>query len=495
MIERTLELQEKNVHLQKEIRDRQRAEEAAIGANRAKSEFLANMSHELRTPLNGILGYTQILKKDKTLNLKQKDGLGIIHQCGEHLLMLINDILDLSKIEAQKMELHPTEFNLSIFIQGIIEICRIRAEQKGVALIYETITPLPTAIKADEKRLRQVLINLLSNAVKFTDSGSVTFKVGYCEDRLRFQVEDTGVGMAPEQLEEIFLPFQQVGEQSRQTEGTGLGLAISRQIVRMIGSELKVTSTLGKGSIFWMDLDLPKIETWANVNKIEQPNIIGFTGDKRKILVVDDKWENRSVLVNLLQPLGFEVLEATDGQACLSKAYKFKPDCILLDLVMPVIDGFEATRRLRLSPELKEVVVIATSASVFNFDRQTSRDVGCDSFVSKPIREEELIEQLQFYLGLEWIYEEEASIKHETRNSSLPMSYIVDLTNAPPESELATLLKLAMMGDLQGIVEQADRLEQLNEKWIPFAAHLRQLAKGFEENQILEFIKQYQVLS
>jgi signal transduction histidine kinase/FixJ family two-component response regulator len=498
--QRTLELQENNILLQQEIRERKRAEEAAQAANRAKSEFLANMSHELRTPLNGILGYAQIFKKDKTLTEQQKNGMGIIHQCGEHLLTLINDILDLSKIEARKMELSPKEFHFSEFLNGIFEICRIRAEQKGLSLIYKTLSPLPKAIRADEKRLRQVLINLLSNAVKFTEKGSITFKVGDQEGKLRFQVEDTGVGIAPEQLEEIFLPFQQVGEDSRKTEGTGLGLAISRQLVRMMGGELKVKSTLGKGSVFWLDLDLPEVSQWADVANVDERNIIGFVGSKRKVLVVDDKWENRSVLVNLLEPLGFEVLEATDGRDGLSKACEFKPDVIFMDLVMTVMDGFEATRRLRMLPELKGVVVIAISASVFDFDQQQSREVGCDDFLPKPVREAELLEKLRVYLELEWLYErndEVGRMKDENKNSlqtGLRPATLTDSTLetsivAMPSEEVAVLLDLAMSGDLRGIVEQAERLEALDRQWVPFATHLRQLAKSFKGKQIVELLK------
>ena len=516
--ERSQQLKEKNLRLEQEVRDRKRAEEAAEAANHAKSVFLANMSHELRTPLNGILGYAQILKKGKTLTDQQKNGLGIIHQCGEHLVTLINDILDLSKIEAGKMELYPKAFRFPEFIQSVVEICRLRAEQKGISLIYKTISPIPKAIRADEKRLRQVLINLLGNAVKFTEKGSITFKVGYVmgagQDRIgveskpesflrypypedsqspipkiRFQVEDTGIGIAPEQLEEIFLPFQQVGEYSRKAEGTGLGLTISRQLVQIMGGELKVNSTLGKGSIFWLDLDLPEVDQGADVAKVTARNIIGFKGSKRKILVVDDKWANRSVLVNLLEPLGFEVLEATDGLDALGKACELKPDCIFMDLVMPVMDGFEATRRLRMLPELTGVVVIAISASVFNFDQQQSREVGCDDFLPKPVREVELLEKLRVYLELEWIYEEATAVKGT--NSSQRFSQEESMV-APSGEEIAMLLDLAMRGDLRGIVERAAQLEALDQQWVPFATHLRQLAKSFKGKQILEFIRQYQ---
>ncbi|MBF2007518.1 MAG: AAA family ATPase [Chlorogloeopsis fritschii C42_A2020_084] len=505
--QRTLELQDKNLQLQQEIRDRQRAEEAAAAANRAKSEFLVNMSHELRTPLNGILGYAQILQKDKNLTERQKNGVNIIYQCGEHLLTLINDILDISKIEARKMELYPKEFHFSEFLESIIEICRINAEKKGVSLVYKALSPLPRIIRADEKRLRQVLINLLSNAVKFTEKGSITFKVDVISQQLsdstqrtnihkiRFQVEDTGIGIAPEQLEEIFLPFQQVGEDIRKTEGTGLGLAISRQLVQIMGGELKVESTLGKGSVFWLDLDLPEIVQNTDIKSIDENKIISFVGSKRKVLVVDDKWANRSILVNILQPLGFDVIEATDGLDCLKKVLEFKPDVIFMDLVMGGMDGFEATRRLRKLPELKEVVVIAVSASVFDFDQTQSREVGCDDFLAKPIRVGDLLEKLRVHLGLEWIYEEQNQarmIKNENNN----LIHSVDLTPqtlivAPPAQELQILLDLAMRGDLRGIAQQAAKLEELNEKLIPFATHLRQLAKAFKGKQILEFLKKF----
>jgi len=493
--ERTLELEAKNLRLKQEIRERKRAEEAAEAANRSKSDFLANMSHELRTPLNGILGYTQIFKKDKSLTDQQKNGINIIHQCGEHLLTLINDILDISKIEARKMEISPNNFHFPEFIDGIAEICRIRAEQKGIPLNYETLSPLPKAIRADEKRLRQILINLLGNAVKFTKKGSITLKIGYHKGQLRFQVEDTGVGIAAEQLEEIFLPFKQVGEYSRNTEGTGLGLAISRQLVQMMSGELKVKSTLGKGSIFWLDLDLPEISYEGDATKIEEDNIIGFQGSKQKILVVDDQWANRSVLVNLLQPLGFKVIEASNGQDALNKACEFQPDCILMDLVMPTLDGFEATRRLRKLPKLADIVVIAISASVFDMDQQQSREVGCDDFLPKPIREADLLEKLRIYLGLEWLYEEKSklrNIKEEKNNSLLTSNLTLETAIvAPPTEEIATLLNLAMMGDLRGIVDQAAKLERLDEQWVPFTTHLRQLAKSFKVKQVIEFIKQY----
>ncbi|MBE9129116.1 MULTISPECIES: hybrid sensor histidine kinase/response regulator [unclassified Coleofasciculus] len=500
--ERTHQLQEQNLRLQEEIHHRQRAEETAESANRAKSEFLANMSHELRTPLNGILGYTQIFRRQKNFTESQKHGIDIIHQCGEHLLMLINDILDLSKIEARKMELYPEVFHFPELIRGIYEICRIRAEEKELTLTYQTLSPLPTMICGDKKRLRQVLMNLLSNAVKFTEKGCVTVKIGYVRGngewglengqessefltpKLRFQVNDTGIGIAPEQLEEVFLPFQQVGESSRKAEGTGLGLAISRQLVALMGGELKIKSTLMQGSTFWFDLELTEVDEENETTSPWDTTIIGFIGNKRKILVVDDKRENRAVLSGILTPLGFEVIEATNGLDGLNKAHEFKPDIIFVDLVMPVMDGFETTRRLRSSPDLADVVTIAISASVFEFDRQQSLEVGCDDFLPKPIRETDLLEKLQVHLNLEWVYEEQGI---QESAATRPSPSIV----APSAQEIAILLDLAMRGDLRGIVERAAYLEALDQQWIPFATHLRQLAKDFEDEKILEFIKQY----
>ncbi|MBD2102482.1 hybrid sensor histidine kinase/response regulator [Leptolyngbya sp. FACHB-261] len=490
VVSRTQELQEKNLHLQQEIWERQKAEEAADVASRAKSEFLANMSHELRTPLNGILGYSQILRKIENLTEQQENGLKIIHRCGEHLLTLINDILDLSKIEARRMELHVNDFDFPNFLKEIADICLIRAQQKGILLIHEITSPLPKLVQADEKRLRQILLNILSNAIKFTEVGEVTFKVSSHEGKIRFLIKDTGIGIAAEQLEAVFLPFQQVGDQGRKAEGTGLGLSISRQLAQLMGGDIQVKSTLDAGSTFWLDLALPEVsEARDSVNSKAQ--IIGYQGPKLKVLVVDDNWENRSVLVNFLQPLGFEVAEAENGQDGLNKAHQTIPDVILMDLVMPVMDGFEATRQLKLSPGLQGVIVIATSASVFGFNQQASQEAGCNGFISKPVREAELLTQLQACLQLEWIYGEvnskhtsdEECLKDEASASTLVLAL-------PPE-EINILLDLAMRGDIRGIVDQAAKLEVQNPLWLPFTIQLRQLAKGFKERQILELIQRF----
>jgi signal transduction histidine kinase len=235
------------------------AKEAAEVANRAKSEFLANMSHELRTPLNGIIGYTEMLMEEEDLTALQLADLNKINQCGEHLLTLIQDILDIAKVEAGKLEIETSEFSFHKFLKRVADFFEMTAKQKGIAFDFRVREDLPNWVKGDPKRLRQVLFNLLGNAVKFTDEGSVTLTVSYVRKKMVFQVEDTGTGIGPEHLEEIFLPFQQVGSKERLIEGTGLGLTISKKLVEMMGGELKVKSTLGKGSIFWVELEMPVV--------------------------------------------------------------------------------------------------------------------------------------------------------------------------------------------------------------------------------------------
>jgi PAS domain S-box-containing protein len=486
----------------------QKAKVTAEAANRAKTEFLANMSHEVRTPLNGILGYVQILKNDKTLSDDQQEMLNNIHLCGDHLLTLINDILDLSKIEARKMELLLSELNFPNFLKGIAHLFEMRSSQKGIRFKYEELSRLPQGIKCDEKRLRQVLINLLSNAVKFTNQGVVTFKVSVIHSerstelnhqvssvKIRFEVEDTGIGIPENKLEEIFLPFHQVDIQSQLIEGTGLGLAISQKLAKMMGSKINVKSVIGKGSSFWLDLNLPLLKGFSYSTPGKQHRILGYVGEKRKILIVDDNQVNRALLVRLLSRLGFDIREAINGEEGLTVATSFSPDVILLDLLMPVMDGFEATRKIRAIPHLQNVIIFAVSASVFENTKEESRRAGCDYFLSKPLATKQLLEGLRRYLGLEWIYEEQSLSDSPVETSD----YISDgLAKSPPdimvppsEKAVSVLFKLVMSGDIEGIEEETGKLQKLDPNLDPFINHLRQLTKEFKMKQLREFLKQF----
>ncbi|MBI5930469.1 MAG: PAS domain S-box protein [Chloroflexi bacterium] len=464
-------------------RELQQAIQAADQANRAKSEFLATMSHELRTPLNGILGYVQILSKDRGLNTKQQQGLSIIHRSGEHLLTLINDILDISKIEAKRMELSLSPFNLTDMLESISSIIQVKAEQKNLSFRYEALSELPPAVYGDEVRLRQVLLNLLGNSVKFTDQGGVLLKVGYHEEKIRFQVEDTGIGISPEALRVVFQPFRQGNKQSRATlvEGTGLGLAISNQLVNLMGGHLQVKSYVGEGSIFWFELVLPGVEDWVGTPKIEEQNVIGYRGVSRRILVVDDRWENRSVLTNMLVPLGFEVQEAVDGEDCLKKVATFHPDAILMDLRMPVLDGLEAIRRIREMPSGKKLIIIAVSASAFEYNRGESFSAGSNDFLAKPFRFGKLLDLLAAHLRVEWIYENDPQVSEAEQGDGA--------ITTPPEEDLIRLLDHAKRGNIRGLTEEADRLTESGYKG--FAANLRVMTRSFKLKEIRDYIQQH----
>ncbi|MEH2370493.1 ATP-binding protein [Nostoc sp.] len=482
--------------IEKELR---LAEEVAQNSSQAKSEFLANMSHELRTPLNGILGYTQILQRTESLSEKGRKGVSIIYQCGSHLLTLINDVLDLSKIEARKLELYPVDFYLPAFIDSVTEISRIRAEQKVIAFHVQLDSDLPTGIHTDEKRLRQVLINLLSNAIKFTNEGTVTFKVkvinqqlntnGQTNYKIRFEVIDTGAGIIPEQAQKIFQPFEQVGNQKRQSEGTGLGLAISQNIVLLMGGQIQVQSEFGKGSTFWFEAEFPESKDWAKVSRVvEQGTIIGYQGQNRTILIADDKWENRSVIVNLLEPVGFTVVEASQGQEGWEKTLAHKPDLIITDLVMPILNGFELIERLRQSEQFKEIAVIASSASVFAADQYKSIDVGANAFLPKPVEAETLLEMLRQFLQLEWVFDVKVD---EIKKINID---VLDRPNEmiyPAQEVLQDLLELTQDGDIQKVLELVEELSKSDEHFSIFVQQIIQLASNFQLKRLETFIQQY----
>ncbi|MBD2329848.1 response regulator [Alkalinema sp. FACHB-956] len=489
------QLRENERELEQRVIDRTaelaEAKVLADEANKAKSEFLANMSHELRTPLNGILGYAQILGQGKTLSEKDHHGINIIYECGSHLLTLINDILDLSKIEARKLELMPKAFHFGSFLQNVVEICRIRSDQKGIEFINQFDSNLPIGITTDEKRLRQVLINLLSNAIKFTDRGSVTLGVELlpCTQpgmaRIQFKVTDTGVGIAPEDLDKLFQAFEQVGDRKRQAEGTGLGLTISQQIVQLMGGTIQVKSQPGVGSDFFFEVELAIAPDWVEQATITgQQRIIGYAGQRRHILVVDDRWENRAVLVNLLEPLGFTITEAEHGQEGLEKLRQQRPDLVITDLAMPVMDGFEFLQQIRQNQDFQRLKVLVSSASVAQQDQRMALNAGGNDFLPKPVDASELFKLIALYTDLEWQCE---ALSPDASSSSAVVTDLIP----PPTEVLMQLLELAQQDNLKGLRQQLDAIVQTDAQYASFATPLIQLAKQFQGEEIEQVLQTY----
>ncbi|MDM8566734.1 ATP-binding protein [Candidatus Halobeggiatoa sp. HSG11] len=471
--------------LQQDIKKAENTKKIAELANQAKTAFLANISHELRTPLNGILGYTQILKRDKKLTNKQRDNIQIIHRSGEHLLMLINDILDLSKIEAGKLNIIPIDFYLPGFLQDIADLIKMRATQKGLDFEYEILHPLPIAVRADEKRLRQVLLNLLSNAVKFTNEGIISLRVIYYNGRVRFEVEDTGIGVPNEHLETIFSSFHQIGHQHHQ--GTGLGLSISKQLVEMMEGKLLISSLLGNGSIFWFDIPMTEIQAADDVYRpYQHETIIGYTATDEtnspfKILLVDEIWQNRTFLVSLLKNLGFIVLEASNGKEALDLTIKNLPNVIITDLIVPYMNDFELVQEIRKLTQLQKVIIFATSADVFEQQQQKSLEIGCDEFIAKPVDTEALLTKLQKHLPLKWDFDNE---------NSKEASEDVDIVG-PSAEQAAILLKLILGGNVKKIINNVNQLEQQQPQLTPFSNEVKKLVRNFAMSELKQFIKLY----
>ncbi|HVL43394.1 MAG TPA: ATP-binding protein, partial [Acidovorax sp.] len=480
----------------------QQAEEARLRAdqaNQAKSRYISAISHEIRTPLNSILGYAQLMGEDAGVPPHRKQAVHVIRRGGEHLLSLIEGTLDIARIESGKLTLDVAPMRFADGLHEMASLFELQAAAKGLAFTFDVQGVIPEVVRADDKRLRQILINLLGNAVKFTAQGTVTLRVRYGREMARIEVQDTGPGLTAEEIERIFEPFARGGSGGGSTAaapGAGLGLTIAKMLTALMGGELTVSSTPGVGSVFHVKLFLPEVHGDA-LGKAAAPAALaahgqrqrkGYAGERRRILVVDNEEPDRELLVQLLEPLGFELRQAASGHDALDLlATGYRPHAIFMDLAMPGIDGWETLRRVR-QMYWGEVHCAIVSANAFDKALDNDVDIRPEDFIVKPVRHRELLDWLERRLGLQWHYDE-ATTAPAGAEPAVESAAPAPLTY-PDAAALLALAQAVSLGYYRGILNTLDDIERSQPAHSAFVGTMRQLAKQFQFDAMGQILEQ-----